>query len=279
MAAERSRQLQRLGEGGTVAPLPCQGGAASSLLGGGPQLATSSGYDPGDDECVGLGQRRWCAHRLVDSGLRLIELAHVDQQLGQTDEGRHEALQVADLPAGRDRLLVGGTRLRHIATDAMHVAQAAEGVGDHARPGSLVGGDGGGEIPSGLVEATEVQEHLGAVRKRQSSEGWKATHLGQTHRLVQLCERLLVASLLEVMRAPVGPNADDLKQVVGCGGVLERTQVVSVVGGSVAIERGQQCQRGVGRCQSLAVAARPRQSLGLGGQLCTAISLTSQPAG
>ena len=191
----------------------------------------------------------------------------------------HERLQVAHGVAAPRRLLVGSARERHVAALAVDVAEDAQRVGDVVGAQALVDQARGVEVGDRLLQTAEAQARLAAVGQRQGAEGAEAAEVGQADGEVQLDDRGLVGALLQVARAAVDTDADDLQDVAGALGVVEGAQVVGVVAGAVALERGEHGQHGVGRRQRAVLAAGHGHLVGARGERPARVGVAAQPVG
>ena len=120
---------------------------------------------------------------------------------------------------------------------------------------------------------------VAAVGQREREERGEAGEIGEADGRLQLRERVLVRPLLDVARRPVRVDPDDLEKVACPFGVLQRPQVVGVVGASVAVERGEHRENGVRGRERLRVAGGCRDREGTL-RVCPAlVRLSPQPVG
>ena len=191
----------------------------------------------------------------------------------------HERLQVAHGVAAPRRLVVGAARERRVAALAVDVAEDAQRVGDVAGAQALVDHARGVEVGDRLLQVAEAQPRLAAVGQRQRAEGGEATEVGEADGEVELPDGGLVAALLQVARAAVDADADDLQDVAGALGVVECAQVVSVVAGAVALERREHGQHGVSRRQRAVLAAGHGDLVSARGERPARLGVAAQPVG
>ena len=173
-------------------------------------------------------------------------------------ERGNEALEVRGCLRLRDRLLVGRAGERPVAALAVDLAELLERVRDHPRAEPAIDLARVLEVGDRFLEAAELRPRLSAIRERERPEGGEAGEVGEPKAEVELGDRLLVRAFLEVARAAVRADADELEHVARAIGVVERAQVVGVVGVSVALERGEHREHGVRGRERLRIAGGRR---------------------
>ena len=130
-------QLERLREGGAVAPHAGGGRRRGRVTGGGAAVAARELDPAGREQGVHLvhpGRAGEGTLHERGGGVRLVRHEHARQ----AGEGRDERLQVARRLAVADRLLERRPGERPLAAGAVDLAELLERVGDHARAEPLV---------------------------------------------------------------------------------------------------------------------------------------------
>ena len=201
------------------------------------------------------------------------------QQPGQAGQRRHQPLHVARRAGHLRRLGERGPGQGGAAPGGVDLAHLPERVGHHHRPQPLEHGGGPVEVVDGQLEPAQPGVGLAPVGQGDGPERRVAAEVGQADGQVELDDGLGVEALLVEPRPAVEPDADDLEQVAGPLGVVERPEVVAVVGQPVAVERGHQRLHGVGGGQRPVVAAGPGPGHGVVGQGAAAVAVAPQPVG
>ncbi len=252
--ARQALELERLGHAGPIAAPArrrpgLRGRPRGSVAVGGGQRDVADGEQGGR-----LAHAGPVARGAMGDGGRLLGVV-AREHAREAGQRGHERLQVAHGVAAPRRLLVGSARERHVAALAVDVAEDAQRVGDVVGAQPLVDQARGVEVGDRLLQTAQAQARLAAVGQRQGAEGAEPAEVGQADGEIQLDDRGLVGALLQVARAAVDTDADDLQDIAGALGVVEGAQVMGVVAGAVALERGEHGQHGVGRRQRAVLAA------------------------
>ena len=213
----------------------------------------------------GLAHAGPVARGALREGARLLGVV-AGEHAREAGERGHERLQVAHGVAAARRLLVGRARQGRVAALAVDVAEDHQRVGDVVGAQALVDQARGVEVGDRLLQAAQAQARLAAVGQGQGAEGAEAAEVGEADGEVELDDGGLVGALLEVARAAVDADADDLQHVAGPLGVVEGAHVVRVVARAVALEGGEHGQHGVGRRERAVLAAGHGDLVGARGE-------------